>query len=127
MTVLVIPTLLPRRNILMKARSVSPPPLPQPGDKRPRLESPHPAKQGKKKKQTPIEPCSPQDVIYREVVALLGQELVKNAEADGTEWESPFGFREEVQLTVSSISSSGMSSRSVQKHSLLNYLLTLFC
>ncbi|KAI9510698.1 S-adenosyl-L-methionine-dependent methyltransferase [Russula earlei] len=29
------------------------------------------------------------------------------AEADGVEWESPFGFREEVELLVSSISSSG--------------------
>jgi hypothetical protein len=39
----------------------------------------------------------------------LGNEAVARASADGVEWESPFGFREEVELTVEGISSSGMS------------------
>jgi tRNA (uracil-5-)-methyltransferase len=60
-------------------------------------------------KHTPPEPGSSEDVISREVVRLLGSELVARAEADGLELESPFGFREEVELTVSSISSSGTS------------------
>lgn len=64
-------------------------------------------KRRKKPKHTPPESGSPQDVISREVVGLLGSELVARAEADGLDWESPFGFREEVELTVSSISSSG--------------------
>jgi hypothetical protein len=38
---------------------------------------------------------------------------MEKAEADGIEWESPFGFREEVELIVSSISSSGMSNLKV--------------
>ena len=103
--------LFPRQNILMKAtRSISSPqPLLQQGDKRARLESPHPSKRNKKKKKIPVESGSSEDVISREVVALLGKELVEKAEADGSEWESPFGFREEVELTVSGISSSGMS------------------
>ena len=66
-------------------------------------------KRRKKRKHTPPEPGSSEDVISREVVGLLGNELVTQAEADGLDWESPFGFREEVELTVSSISSSGTS------------------
>ena len=86
-------------------------------DKRPRSTSPVVATQAatrsaapkrtKKPKRTPPDPGSPQDVISREVVGLLGSDLVAAAEADGLDWESPFGFREEVELTVSSISSTG--------------------
>ncbi len=64
-------------------------------------------KRRKKPKRTPPESGSAEDVISREVVGLLGSQLVTQAEADGLDWESPFGFREEVELTVSSISSSG--------------------
>ena len=73
------------------------------------MESPRPPKRSKKKKRTLAESGSSEDVISRDVGALLGKELMEKAEADGIEWESPFGFREEVDLTVSSISSSGMS------------------
>lgn len=66
-------------------------------------------KRRKKRKHTPPEPGSAEDVISREVVGLLGSEIVTQAEADGLDWESPFGFREQVELTVSSISSSGES------------------
>lgn len=86
-------------------------------DKRPRSTSPGVASQAatrstapkrtKKPKRTPADPGSPQDVISREVLSLLGSELVARAESDGLDWESPFGFREEVELTVSSISSTG--------------------
>lgn len=102
--------LLPRHRIPMDTRPISVPSAQlalQPGDKRPRLESPRPPKRGKKKKHAPVESGSSEDVIFRDVVALLGKELLAKAEADGMEWESPFGFREEVELTVSSISSSG--------------------
>ena len=118
--------LLPRRSILMETRSVSAS-SPQlglkPGDKRPRLESPRPPKRGKKKKRTLAESGSSDDVISRDVGALLGKELMEKAEAEGIEWESPFGFREEVDLTVSSISSTGMSYSKVCVRGplLLNY------
>ena len=116
--------LLPRRHrFLMDTRpvSVSSAHLAlQPGDKRPRLDSPRPPRRSKKKKQAPVESGSSEDVIFREVVALLGKELLAKAEADGIELESPFGFREEVELTVSSISSSGMSCSKVCAEMLLN-------
>src|SRR5579863_84214 len=99
---------------ISKIRPVSPL---QPLDKRPRVTPPEAqagvkstaTKRSKRRKYTPPNFGSPEDVISREVVGLLGNEVVARAEADGVEWESPFGFREEVELTVSSISSSGMS------------------
>jgi hypothetical protein len=101
-------------NSLEKSRSVSPPqPSRQPLDKKHPLAFPQshvqPPKRNKKRKYTPPEPGSPEDVISREVIALLGEQLVARAEADATDWVSPFGFREQVELTVSSVSSSGMS------------------
>jgi hypothetical protein len=83
-------------------------------DKRLRLTPPEATlqagiKRNKRKKYTPPEFGSSEDVISRHVVELLGTQVVARAEANGIEWESPFGFREEVEVTVSSISSSGMS------------------
>ncbi|KAH9992499.1 S-adenosyl-L-methionine-dependent methyltransferase [Russula compacta] len=104
-----------------KIRPASPPQASlQPLDKRPRLTSPTVTptlqagittstapKRRKKRKHTPPEFGSAEDVISREVAGLLGEEHVAKAEADGMEWKAPFGFWEEVELTVSSISSSG--------------------
>lgn len=70
-------------------------------------------KRRKKRKHTPPEPGSSEDVISREVAGLLGSEIVAQAEVDGLDWDSPFGFREQVELTVSSISSSGESCAKV--------------
>jgi hypothetical protein len=106
-----------RSKMQSNLRSASP--LPS-SDKRFRPTSPEVALQpvtgstapkGKKKrrKHTLPESGSSEDVISREVAGLLGSELVVRAEAGGLDWESPFGFREEVELTVSSISSSGKS------------------
>jgi tRNA (uracil-5-)-methyltransferase len=109
------------RSIMQSnVRSASPPqPSLQSSDKRLRSMTPEVTlkagtgstapKRRKKRKHTPPEPGSSEDVISREVVGLLGSELVTQAEADGSDWESPFGFREEVELTVSSMSSSGTS------------------
>ena len=55
----------------------------------------------------PPEPYSTEDVLWRDVASVLGQDVVDKAVEDGIEWESPFQFREEVELTVHSISSNG--------------------
>ena len=105
---------------ISKIRPASPPHVTlQPLDKRPRLASPGPTlqagakstapKRSKRKKHTPPDFGSSEDVISREVVGLLGNQVVARAEANGVEWESPFGFREEVELTITSTSPSGMS------------------
>ncbi len=96
-------------------------------DKRPRLESPHLSKRSKKNKQTPIESGSSEGIISREVVALLGKELVKEAEADGIEWESPFGFRRKLSSpSRASRSAVCLTPRFVQRPLLLTYPLVLY-
>jgi tRNA (uracil-5-)-methyltransferase len=109
--------LLLTRSIMQESLSTLTSPSQAPvlsSDKRPRSTSPTQAttrstapKRRKKPKRTPPEPGTPEDVVSREVVGLLGSEVLAQAEADGLDWESPFGFREEVELTVSSLSSSG--------------------
>ena len=65
-------------------------------------------KQARKQKRKPLpEPCSPEDVLWHDVVALLGSHTVDHKIAQGTEWDSPFGFREEVEVEVSKLSSNG--------------------
>ncbi len=62
-----------------------------------------------KKKRLNIEPCSHDDVYWREVIGLIGQETVDSIAEAGQELESPFEFREEVDLEISQLSSNGMS------------------
>jgi tRNA (uracil-5-)-methyltransferase len=66
------------------------------------------ARKAKKKGlHIPPEPYSTEDVLWRDVVAVLGQDVVDTAVNEGTEWDSPFEFREEVELIVHSLSSNG--------------------
>lgn len=60
------------------------------------------------------EPYSTEDVLWRDVVSVLGQDVVDKAVDEGTEWESPFEFKEEVELTVHSLSSNGVSAYHLQ-------------
>jgi tRNA (uracil-5-)-methyltransferase len=61
----------------------------------------------KKQKHVLPEPYSPGDVLWRDVVALLGNDIVEHALQHGTEWDSPFGHRDEVEVEVSKLSSNG--------------------
>ncbi|KAI0319910.1 S-adenosyl-L-methionine-dependent methyltransferase [Amylostereum chailletii] len=104
----------------------------QPADKRPRLDkgaenidsatlpegNPPPAtskpakkdskRQGKRKQKHQLpELGTSEDVVFKEVEELLGKDVVDAAVAAENEWQTPFGFQEEVELTVSSMSSSG--------------------
>lgn len=67
------------------------------------------SKKSKKKKQKHVlpEPYSPGDVLWRDIVALLGSDTIEHAQQHGTEWESPFGHLEEVEVEVSQLSSNG--------------------
>jgi hypothetical protein len=55
------------------------------------------------------EPYSSEDVLWRDVVSLLGKDVVDETLEAGTEWDSPFEFKQEVEVEVSCLSSSGMS------------------
>lgn len=69
------------------------------------------ARKAKKKGlQVPPEPYSTDDVLWRDVISVLGQDVIDKAIEEGTEWDSPFEFREEVELEVRSLSSNGLCS-----------------
>ena len=58
-------------------------------------------------KRTLPEPYSNEDVLWRDIVSLLGKDVVDKALEDGSELDSPFQFHEEVEVQVSSLCSSG--------------------
>ena len=59
------------------------------------------------KKLTNIEPCSHDDVHWHEICELLGQNVVDEATESDTLFDSPFTFKEEIELKISRISSNG--------------------
>lgn len=61
----------------------------------------------RKQKRILPEPYSSEDVLWHDIVALLGNDTVDHALQQGTEWNSPFDFREEVEVEVSTLSSNG--------------------
>jgi tRNA (uracil-5-)-methyltransferase len=61
----------------------------------------------RKQKRVLPEPYSSEDVLWHDIVALLGDDTVGHALQHGTEWDSPFDFREEVEVEVSALSSNG--------------------
>jgi hypothetical protein len=66
------------------------------------------AKQKKRKQEHTLpEPYSSQDVLWRDIESVLGKEAVGKAIEDGIEWDSPFEFRQEVEIKVASLSCSG--------------------
>lgn len=67
------------------------------------------ARKAKKKGlHVPPEPFSPDDVLYHDVMSVLGEDVTSKILEDGTEWDSPFDFREEVTVEVKGLSASGM-------------------
>ncbi|KAI0932816.1 hypothetical protein AcW1_000168 [Taiwanofungus camphoratus] len=63
----------------------------------------------KKQKHLPPEPYSAEDVVAKDVATLLGEAAVTQAVTDATEWDPPFEQKEEVELVVSCLSSTGES------------------
>ncbi len=60
----------------------------------------------KKNARRAPEPYSHDDILSREVTALLGQDLADAAKAADLDWSSPFEFSQQLELTVSCISPS---------------------
>lgn len=65
------------------------------------------AKKERKRKATFPEPCSSEDVLWQDVISVLGREVVDQAVEDGVELQSPFKYHEEVEVEVKTISSNG--------------------
>ncbi|GAW05163.1 trna partial [Lentinula edodes] len=69
------------------------------------------AKRLKKQRGHIPEVCSPEDVRWTDIVSLLGQDVVDKAAEDGSEFNSPFLFKSEVELEVKAISSNDLQVR----------------
>ena len=65
------------------------------------------AKKERKRKATIPEPCSSEDVLWQDIISVLGREVVDQAIEDGVELQSPFKYHEEVEVEVKTISSNG--------------------
>jgi tRNA (uracil-5-)-methyltransferase len=69
------------------------------------------AKKLKKQRQSLPENCSPEDVQWKDIVNLLGEEVVNGAIEEGTEFQSPFSYHEVLELEVKAICSNGTCNR----------------
>ncbi|TDL22341.1 S-adenosyl-L-methionine-dependent methyltransferase [Rickenella mellea] len=63
--------------------------------------------QKNRKKLIELEPCSRDDIYWHEINDLLGKDAVDEAIEAGSDLDAPFGFREEVDLVISELSSNG--------------------
>ncbi|KDQ51329.1 hypothetical protein JAAARDRAFT_41178 [Jaapia argillacea MUCL 33604] len=68
-------------------------------------------KKQKKRKRPAIEPYSSDDVLWRDIISLLGKDVVDKVVEEGREWDAPFEGPEkrELEVVVSAISSGGES------------------
>jgi len=80
----------------------------------------------KKKKQLPPELYSHDDVLWRDVRDLLGAGVTDGIIEDRKEWESPFQYGEELEVQVSTISSTGASLPCLSPASIGLSALSLF-
>ncbi|KAI0358853.1 S-adenosyl-L-methionine-dependent methyltransferase [Trametes cingulata] len=70
-------------------------------------------KKNKKNARRAPEPYSHDDILSREVIALLGEEYAEAAKADNLDWEAPFEQSQQLELTVSCLSPSTGESLSI--------------
>ncbi|KAJ3988749.1 S-adenosyl-L-methionine-dependent methyltransferase [Lentinula detonsa] len=86
------------------------------------------AKRLKKQRGHVPEACSPEDVRWKDIVSLLGQDVVNKAVEDGIEFDSPFPFKSEVELEVKTISSNGEGlAQSCEEDSIPWVVVVPFC
>ena len=55
------------------------------------------------------EPCSADDVLWRDIIAVIGQDALDKAAEDETDFDSPFEYHQEVELEIVSLCSNGKS------------------
>ncbi|KAJ8703309.1 tRNA(m5U54)methyltransferase [Pleurotus ostreatus] len=84
------------------------------GRKKPRLAdvdtpkkqvSKHKKSRAARKRDLNPEPYSPDDVLHRDILQMIGKEVVDKALVDGSAKNSPLQFHDEVELEILSISS----------------------
>jgi hypothetical protein len=67
------------------------------------------AKRHRQKESGVPEPFSVADVLWRDIIAVVGQDVLDKASEDETDFDSPFEYHQEVELEVASLCSSGKS------------------
>ncbi|KAJ3773514.1 tRNA methyltransferase [Lentinula raphanica] len=86
------------------------------------------AKRLKKQRGHVPEACTTEDVRWKDIVSLLGQDVVDKAVEDGTEFDSPFEFRSEVELVVQASTSNGEGlAQSIEENSIPWVVVVPFC
>ncbi|KAJ7648021.1 S-adenosyl-L-methionine-dependent methyltransferase [Roridomyces roridus] len=91
-----------------KARLDDPPKVDVQGDAAPPPGNAKPPKKSKKQKFKDLpEACSSEDVLWQEIKDILGAEYVDTAVKEGTVRKSPFEQRQELEVEVVAMSSSG--------------------
>jgi tRNA (uracil-5-)-methyltransferase len=84
--------------------------------------APKSGKKNKHKNKLP-EPYSSEDVMWRDVVDLLGSATIEKAAEEGHDWHSPFEHGEEVQVQITNIAPTGkscyISARDAHAHTLI--------
>ena len=61
----------------------------------------------RRKKQVTFEPGSRDDIFWHETIKILGRDTVQSLIEAGADWDAPFHHKEEVELSVSCLSSNG--------------------
>lgn len=65
------------------------------------------SKRQKRKVQNLPEPCSPEDVLWRDIISVLGQDAVDAAMEEGSDLQSPFAVHDEIEAEVKILGSNG--------------------
>ncbi|KAF8228593.1 S-adenosyl-L-methionine-dependent methyltransferase [Tricholoma matsutake] len=68
------------------------------------------SKRAKKRRQRESgvpDPCSTEDVLWRDIIAVVGQDVMDKASEDETDFDSPFEYHQELELEITSLCSSG--------------------
>jgi tRNA (uracil-5-)-methyltransferase len=70
------------------------------------------SKRAKKRRQKETglpEPCSADDVLWQDIITVVGKDAVDKASEDEADFDSPFEYHQEVELEIASLGSSGKS------------------
>ncbi|KAF8629011.1 hypothetical protein AX17_005867 [Amanita inopinata Kibby_2008] len=83
-----------------------------PAPKKPRIDAENGKTAGKKKKlrkkdRALPEKCSPADVLWQDIVSVIGREAVDQAQKLENEFDSPFSYHEVLDVKIVSLSSTG--------------------
>ena len=62
------------------------------------------------------EPCSSEDVLWKDIISVLGQDSVDASIEEGTDTKHPFALQEEVEVEVKILGSNGASRIRTPSH-----------